>query len=213
MASEKETKITAKIDDLDKLIRSLKGGYFLRVGIIGNKASTQHDKKSGATNADIGSFHEFGVEKRNLPRRSFLEDSLKLKLQFNSSQFSDMRKQLFKQVFDKNKPQQFLQDLGVKCLQIIEEGFETNGFGLWQQLSPQLKNERDEDVMKNLAELNSRASRLNANLKTIEDLEKLEQLKKRIHTLKNNFVEYGSKILTDTGKLRHSISFKVMKKK
>ena len=208
---EENFKVKADIDELERLIKTLKGGYFLRVGIIGGKAGAQHDKDSGQTNADIGSFHEFGTKK--MPRRSFLEDSLKLKLNFNASQFAEMRKQLFKQVFQKNTPEIFLQNLGVKCLQVIEEGFATNGFGLWKPLSKNLKEKRDKDVLTNLAKLDRKAGRLANKANSFDDLDRIEKLRQRVKLLKTNFIEYGSKILTDTGKLRHSISFRVMKKK
>lgn len=210
MANEDKA-VKFNMDNLDDLIKSLKSNYVLRVGILGSKASAQHDGESSKTNAEIGTFHEFGTKK--LPRRSFLEDSLKLKLKFNDSQFADMRKKLFKEMFIKKKPVEFLQDLGVKCLEIIEEGFETNGFGMWQPLSDNLREQRDTDVLNAINKLNNSINRLNSNLKSFNDLDRLENMKKRMRTLKNNFIEYGSKILTDTGKLRHSITFKVIKKK
>lgn len=211
MANDK-TEIKFDKKGLEELERMLKNQYYLRIGIIGSKAQGQHDKDSGLTNAELGSIHEQPDGKgKKMPRRSFLEDSLKLKLNFNDEQFKEMRKSLFNKVFDKQKPIEFLNELGVKCLQIIEEGFETNGFGLWKPVAKQ--KERDDEVLDNLGKLSRKASRLESNLKTYEDLDKLIALRSRIKKLKTNFIEYGSKILTDTGKLRHSITFKVMKKK
>ena len=95
MASDDKA-VKFNMDNLNELIASMKTEYVLRVGILGSKAKAQHDgkgSKSGLTNAELGSFHEFGT--KNLPRRSFLEDSLKLKLKFNDEQFREMRKSLF----------------------------------------------------------------------------------------------------------------------
>lgn len=211
-----DTKLKYNMDNLEKLIRSLKTDYVLRVGILGSKAKGQHDSESGKTNAEIGTFHEQpnGPGSGKLPRRSFLEDSLKFKLKFNAEQFRDMRKILFKQIFDKNAPEKFLQDLGAKCLEIIEEGFETNGFGMWEPLKTrEIREQRDTDVLNAIAKLNRSANRLEGKMKTWEDYDKWNKINARIKKLKTNFIEYGSKILTDTGKLRHSISFKVIKKK
>lgn len=207
-----DAKLKYNMDNLEKLIRSLKTDYVLRVGVLGSKAKGQHDEDSGKTNADIGTFHEFGTKK--MARRSFLENSLKFKLKFNAEQFRDMRKILFKQIFDKNAPEKFLQDLGAKCLEIIEEGFETNGFGMWEPLKTrEIREQRDADVLSTIAKLNRSANRLEGKMKTWEDYDKWNRINDRIKKLKTNFIEYGSKILTDTGKLRHSISFKVVKKK
>ena len=196
-----ESKVKFNMDNLNDLVKSLKGEYVLRVGILGQKAGANHDKESGLTNAELGTFHEFGgKDDKRPPRRSFLEDSLKLKLQFNSSQFSEMRKKMFKDIFQKHKPQQFLQDLGAKCLEIIEDGFASNGFGKWKPLSTPLFTERFEKAYKNY----------NRILKRMEK-GKIEYNSKIL----NDYIQemHNPHILTDTGKLRNSITFKVIKKK
>lgn len=54
-------KVDANIDELNKLMRMLKKDYIVRIGILGDKASAQHDSKSGLTNAELGEIHEFGA--------------------------------------------------------------------------------------------------------------------------------------------------------
>ena len=72
--------VKADLTELNNLMRMLKTNYVLRIGIIGNKATTEHDDKSGLTNAEIGTFHEFGsASGDHPPRRSFLEEPLKMK--------------------------------------------------------------------------------------------------------------------------------------
>lgn len=180
------------------LISSLKKDFVLRVGILGGKASSMHDGKSGKTNAEIGTYHEFGT--RKMPRRSFLEDSLKLRLKFNSSQFQQMRKNIFNKMFLKNKPQEVFQDLGIKCLEIIQEAFNTNGFGKWQQLSDRRFDERWDKALKNY----NRIERAMVRGKIEYDKNTLDSYLREIS---------HPHILTDTGKLRNSISFKVIKRK
>ena len=177
--------------NLDELIKMFKDDYTLRVGIIGAKATAKHDK-SDLTNAEVGTFHEFGsADGKHPPRRSFLEDSLKFKLKFNEEQMKDMRKILFTQFFIKKAPQKFLQDLGARCLQIIEEGFATNGFGKW----------------KPLAESTESAIGKKHKVLTIEQAEN-----KSIATFRKSLRFWGARnILTETGKLRRSMSFKIFK--
>lgn len=171
--------VKADLSGLEDLLRALKGEYFLRVGIIGSKATGSHDSESGKTNAEIGTFHEFGTTK--MPRRSFLEDSLKYKLNPTTKEFKQLKKGIFKFVFLKKSPKDFLQDLGAKCLEIIEEGFATSGFGMWKQLSASYYNQ------------------------------KMSKAPKRLTPKSMEWFNYHQ-ILTDTGKLRKSIAFKVMKK-
>lgn len=168
-------KVEADLTELEKLVKSLKSDYFLRVGILGTKSKSVHDKDSSLTNAEIGSYHEFGLG--NNPRRSFLEDSLKFKLDFSTNDLKPFKKLAFKAFFINRKPQQFFYALGAKCLEAIEEGFATNGFGMWQPLSEAY---RQRKIKAAKGKEKKAAARIN--------------------------------ILTDTGKLRHSISFKVMKK-
>lgn len=130
------------------------------------------------TNAEIGAIHEFG--KGNNPRRSFLEDSLKFKLNFHDRNGTALKKSLFAWYFLKNKPKKFLRDLGAECLRIIEEGFATNGFGMWEPWSKAYERRR---------------------------ISQVKNKKKR-----EGFWFYHN-ILTATGKMRHSITFKVLKLK
>lgn len=168
-------KVEADFKELENLLQSLKSDYFLRVGILGTKAKSTHDKDSDLTNAELGTFHEFGLG--NNPRRSFLEDSLKFKLNFNSNELKPYKKLAFKAFFINKKPQQFFYALGAKCLEVIEEGFATNGFGMWAPLSDAYRKRK-------IKKARGKEKKFAANIN----------------------------ILTDTGKLRHSISFKVKKK-
>ena len=185
MLENEKAKISANIDNLDKLIKSLNASdYFVRVGIIGEKATAKHDKKDGdnsLTNAELGTIHEQpnndGVK---IPKRSFLEMPLKLKLDFNGEAMKEIKKAMFKQLFIKRNAKAFFEYLGDKCWDIVNHAFETNGYGEWQPWSE--------------GYLKRRAS-------------KIKGKKKR-----ENFMHLHN-ILTDTGKLRNSITFKVMKQK
>lgn len=174
----KDDRVKSDTKGMDDLIKMLtEQNLTLRVGILGSKAKGEHDGESGLTNAEIGTFHEFGTVK--MPRRSFLEDSLKLKLKFNTEEMKEIKKKVWNNIFVKNEPKKFFEDLGAKCLDIIEEAFATNGFGNWKPLSETTQNKR------------------------------LGKIKRRSQKEYNYWAKHP--ILTDTGKLRRSISFKVLK--
>lgn len=180
--------IKFKTDNLTKLLRSLKGddNKVVRVGIIGSKAQTSHGKN--LTNAQLGTFHEFGGKNDHPPRRSFLEDSLKLKLDLKEDK--GLKKSAFKNVFQKGKTDTFLTELGARSVQIIENGFLTAGYGRWKPLSKSTWSqwERKAGIS------GWRTARSIATFR--------KGLKKSLDRTP----------LIDTGKLKGSISFKIVKK-
>lgn len=177
MADDKNN-VKYNTQGLDDIITMLKKDYSVKVGILGSQAKATHDGKSKLTNAEIGTFHEFGTE--NVPKRSFLWDSLIEQLDFNKQKTQLLKKSLFHNFFNKQKPKELLLDLATAALAAIEMGFATNGFGRWKKLAD--------------ATVNRRAR-------------KLKSRKKR-----EQFKHYHN-ILTDTGKLRHSIKFKIEERK
>lgn len=180
-----QTRVNANIDGLENLMKNLKKDWRVRVGIMGSKASAQHDSKSGLTNVEIGTFHEFGTSK--MPQRSFLMMPLQEKL---SEEIPKMKKVIFKQFFVKNSAEQFFYDLGSKALDIIESAFNSNGFGQWKALTSSTHS-----AWESKADISGwRTARSIASFR--------KGLKKSL----------SRQILTDTGKLRRSISFKVIKK-
>lgn len=192
-----------KYDDsgLKDLTQTLKKEYFLRVGIIGSKATKTEHKNSKLTNAELGTIHEFGSKDgKHPPRRSFLEDSLKFKLKLDDEKLKFLKKSLFKSLFQKGAPQQFLTELGSVCLQIIETAFATNGFGMWKPLSMPVFSKRLEKAMKNY----NRIERKMETGRMAYDKALLDQYFDEVR---------HPNILTDTGALRKSFSFKVMRRK
>ena len=193
------------LQGMDDLIKSLNDGYFIRVGIIGSKATATHDKESNKTNAKIGTFHEFGGKSKNgkdqPPRRSFLADSLKFKINFDSQQMKQVKQDMFKFVFQEKNPKKFLASLGAECLRAIQEAFETNGFGKW----------------KPLASLKTVEQRYEKSIRGYERVRKAMERGKMAYdkSLLDKYLNeaLNPQILTDTGKLRNSISFKIMKRK
>lgn len=190
MADDK-TKVKYDVSNLEEMLAKLKDEHFLRVGIIGSAAKKQHKGKGkqSLTNATLGTFHEFGSQSvpNHPPRRSFLEDSLRFRLNFNKDEFKQLKKSLFKNMFQKKDPEKFLAELGAKCLVYIDEGFQTNGYGAWKSYSDAYYKQRDRI----------------ASGKGKREMTRLR------HSL-DYWMSHS--MLNVTGQLKNSISFKVMKK-
>jgi hypothetical protein len=120
-----EIKLDLKI--LKEIEKELKTNEYVKIGILGNK-NTRNDFN---TNAMIGMVHEFGSAGKNIPERSFLRMPLREKL-------PKMIKEIGKGVIlglAKQNANLFLKKIGVLGEQIIQEAFDTGGFGKWAKLS------------------------------------------------------------------------------
>lgn len=180
--------VKAEFKQLNNLMRVLKKQMTLRVGIIGSKAKAQH-KNTTLTNAQLGAIHEFGSISNNIPRRSFLWDSLVHELNLNKEEAREFRKFIWMQIFQKGSVEEFYKALGSKALLAIEEGFATEGFGEWAPL----------------AKVTWAAYEHKKGVGGVTPSSHLAKLKKYLRVVGDR------QILTDTGQLRRSISFKIIK--
>lgn len=121
--------VRSNLKGFEQLQKNLKTKLSAKIGIF----SDDNSRDDGAlTNAEIGAKHEFGVLSENLPRRSFLRDPIELK-----------RKELLKtadSVINANidKPdgdRKIFELIGIAGEAIVQEAFETGGYGTWQALS------------------------------------------------------------------------------
>lgn len=122
---------------LHDFVRGVQAGYYVKVGIMGNK-NTRNDKNSkGQTNADIGFIHEYGRPKTAkspaIPMRSFLRLPLLFKKDRILKEIAEieMVKKLAKGDF-----LQILTDLGIVCERVILDAFYTSGWGSWPANAP-----------------------------------------------------------------------------
>lgn len=111
-------------DDLNRFAKAVSKKYRVKIGILGNKDGR---KEEGTSNATIGLVHEFGSFSKNIPRRSFLRMPLMVKSNkiiqgIASSTLKLLSIGNYKQIF---------KNLGIKCEEMIEEAFETAGWGAW----------------------------------------------------------------------------------
>lgn len=191
------------MDGINKLTKMLKDDKFVRIGIIGSKASKTH-KDSKATMADIGTYHEFGSVKvpDHPPQRSFLSRPLQERLQFSESEMRDMKKVIWKQFFVKKSTDKFWQELMTRALAIVDEAFETGGYGEWRPLA-------------------------GSTQQTVSSKKKLKYGSTAYENYWNGKINWwtdesgywqyeyleGRKPLNDTGALKNSVTGKIMKRK
>lgn len=87
----------------------------------------QFVKKSEGEGLPVTQAHEITI-----PRRSFLEEPLKMKL---PKEIKKLRKYIFKQIFVKKAPDEFYKALMSISLKIVKDAFETGGYGQWKSLT------------------------------------------------------------------------------
>ena len=119
--------INLNLKGLEKIQKELKDKSSVKVGILGSKNS----RNDNNTNALIGLVHEFGSASKNIPQRSFLVMPLSEKMpkkikKIGKDVISGLTKSNFKG---------FLKKLGVVAEAVIQDAFDTGGFGKWQGLS------------------------------------------------------------------------------
>jgi hypothetical protein len=107
----------------------------VRVGVLGNKADRFDDagSKQKLNNPSLGLTHEFGSMTRNIPARSFLRMPLRTRLPARMEQIG---RAFWRAMILKRGPLYALRALGVEAENIVQEAFETGGFGHWPKWSP-----------------------------------------------------------------------------
>lgn len=129
MKSSKDIKIDYNVKGLKKLQQALNNEYYVKLGIFGNKSS----RSSKVTNASIGLVHEFGSITKNIPARSFL----RMPLVEKSKEFMNFIKKqsdFIMNSLSKGELIGLLEKIGVKAEAIVQEAFESSGYGKWQPL-------------------------------------------------------------------------------
>lgn len=147
---------SASIDltGMNALMRAVNQRLVTRVGILGDRSRLKqmegesktafskrlkiHSGGSGdvsQTNASIGLAHEKGVASRNLPRRSWLEVPLQDHL---PEHFAKIGAEMMKKIVEENREQDY-EELGIVAEQIIQQGFETGGYGKWPDIKEETK--------------------------------------------------------------------------
>lgn len=113
----------------------------VKVGIIGSKAAIKRQKAGGntkLTNAQIGFIHEFGrlQGKPKIPARSFIYMPLSLFLGKKLEDKQSTSKEEFEKAIKTGKAENFAKKVGIVAEEVIQEAFETSGFGNWEPNRP-----------------------------------------------------------------------------
>jgi len=134
------------IRQLENVEKQLGKRYFTKVGIMGAKATnrlalggirkggghkTSKSTPTDMTNAEIGAIHEFGSITRKIPQRSFLRMPIWMKLPENlkllgPAMLSGLTTGNIVKAYKK---------LGILGENIVQNAFESGGFGNWPKLS------------------------------------------------------------------------------
>ncbi len=107
-------------------MKALKGKLpTVRVGILGNSNA----RADGESNAQIGSWHEFGTSK--LPVRSFLRLPISALLDKYLAKEGALEKKTLKEVLESGTIAPWLQKIGFVAETIVSDAFASGGFGIW----------------------------------------------------------------------------------
>jgi phage gpG-like protein len=122
---------------------SISKKYYTKLGILSGKITRNNEEQNSINNAELGLIHEFGSRKRNIPARSFL----RFPIEFKAKELTKFiaNKEDIEKIIVKQGLKQVYKLLGVKGEAIIQEAFETKGFGTWLDNSPETIKQKGSD--------------------------------------------------------------------
>ena len=117
----------------------------VKVGIIGSKAAVK--RKDELTNAQIGFIQEFGklTGKPRIEPRSFIDMPLKLHLNDKIKEKKSLAKKEFEMALKEGKADEFVRKVGIVAEEVIQEAFETSGWGQWKPNAESTKRRKGSD--------------------------------------------------------------------
>lgn len=123
--------VTVNVKGIDALLRALKGKMpVARVGILGKNNTRTQDSTSRKTNAEIGVKHEYGLD--GMPIRSFLRMPLMNYLQKFMEKNGAFDKKAMDEVIKQKSIFGFMEKIGITAVEVVNEAFNTGGFGQWK---------------------------------------------------------------------------------
>ena len=132
----KKPKIISNFAPLKKLTQVLKVQPNAQLGILGDQATAVRQQttdeagnviETDKTNADIGLEAEFGVRSRGVPKRSFLREPIQEK--FHSAVVKAQKP--LTEAMEAMDIKGFYTLLGIVGEGVVQEAFDTRGFGKW----------------------------------------------------------------------------------
>lgn len=123
--------IKMNFDGLEKLKKAFSRKYEVRVGIFGSEA--KRDDGGFINNPELGVVQEFGSKSKNIPARSFLRMPLELKMK---DLVKWLQRQNWEEAIIEDDIESILEKLGLKAENVIDDAFDTKGFGQWASNKP-----------------------------------------------------------------------------
>jgi hypothetical protein len=116
---------------IESLIKGLEEQHVVDVGVLGDDGAAPHPGSDDESVAEIGAKHEFGVIGEGLPKRSFILMPIQSKQRAIEKQ---VEKNLEANLASGNLLSVY-RDIGFAAEAVIQEAFETGGFGKWEPLA------------------------------------------------------------------------------
>ena len=176
-----ETKKEFKInqDAIKNIEDFMAKGYFVKVGIL---AGANHEGEIGAV--ELAAIHEFGSQKRKIPERSFLRQTMANRKEDFSSFIESNKKKIMDEIAAGNGSV-IMEKIGVQWVRYVMETFDSQGPN-WAPLADStIRNRKNYSI----------AQKKNPKLSGDALMKKARQ---------------GTKILQDTGEMKKSITFEVV---
>lgn len=133
-----------ELDDkkLLRLVRMLKEKLpSVKVGVLDDRNARKED--DGYNNAGIGAKHEFGLFapelKQRMPVRSFLRMPLATRYQYKVARNLKLDMDRFKEMVNAGSFEWMIAKLGFVAETVIDDAFETGGFGTWKPSAMEFK--------------------------------------------------------------------------
>ena len=128
-----DTETTLDVSGLDKMIKAMRiDPPKIRVGILGDSAvrKPEDGEKQTPSNAEIGTFHEFGTS--TLPQRSFLRVPIAEHLQEKMRKAGFTNRDYVKETIASGTLIPFAQAIAAIAENCVQEAFDTGGYGKWK---------------------------------------------------------------------------------
>lgn len=125
-------KVTLDMTKLENIEKSLGRKLITRVGVLGKKATRQESGDAALNNPSIGLIHEKGSKSAGIPRRSFIEMPLELKM---PRVLKELAPQVIEGLTEDNVYDAY-RNLGIMGENVIQGAFATRGYGKWAPNAP-----------------------------------------------------------------------------
>lgn len=130
--------VSLNLDIINRIIGLLSKSRLpsVKVGIL---ADTNHRSDSNVqTNAQIGFKNEFGdfESKPQIPERSFIRMPLRLYFNAKMQEKKSLTGKQFEKALQDGTIDKFAEKVGLVAEEVIQESFETRGWGVWPKNAP-----------------------------------------------------------------------------